>query len=143
MNLFLFAGKLEKTKSKLSLKLFKSRSAKSSIRVCIFAEKLFPAKKISVRYVTEYRWYPNATNMLWIYVVMSLILDFTTITCLQVLIIVGVFLVCVGPILILGLVAYISEKFISLRAAFLVYILSLSHSAINPVVYGLFDIRFR
>ncbi|KAL5268724.1 hypothetical protein ACHWQZ_G002537 [Mnemiopsis leidyi] len=85
-------GKLEKTKSKLSLKLFKSRSAKSSIRV---------------------------------------------------LIIVGVFLVCVGPILILGLVAYISEKFISLRAAFLVYILSLSHSAINPVVYGLFDIRFR
>ena len=56
----------------------------------------------------------------------------------------GVFLICVGPILIIALIMYVERKMIiSPTAAFIAYIFSLSHSAINPCIYGLFDIRFR
>ena len=57
----------------------------------------------------------------------------------------GVFLICVGPLLIIAFIFYLNASLlhISNSTAFAVYVVALSHSAINPCVYGLFDERFR
>eukprot|EP00116_Pleurobrachia_bachei_P011542 sb/3471804/ len=64
---------------------------------------------------------------------------------IRVLIIVGVFLICVGPLLIIAFIFYVNADLLHVTesAGFAVYVVALSHSAINPCVYGLFDKRFR